>query len=426
MMQTTSGNYCAPVTSAIAGLIVGLMISSPASSQLVIRGDIVHTMAGPPIKDGVVVIRNGKIESVGPAADARIPPEARTLTAKVVTPGLIDAHTVVGLTGYLNQRQDQDQLEHSEAMQPELRAIDAYNGKDRLVDWVRGFGITTIHTGHAPGEVISGQTMIVKTVGNSVEENVLAPIAMVAVTLGEGAIKGGRRAWFRSGEETRKSPGTRSKVAALLRGELIRAGDYVRKRASADAEKRPDRDLRLEVLARVLKGELPLLVTAHRAHDIVTALRLAKEFGVRLVLDGAAESYLVIEEIKAAGVPVIVHPSMARARGELENLSFETAATLLRAGIPVAMQSGYESYVPKTRVVLFETAIAAANGLSFEQALGAITIDAARILGIDGRVGSLEVGKDADLALYDGDPFEYTSHCVGVIINGEVVEEEAR
>lgn len=408
------------------GLIVSWMIASPAASQLVIRGDIVHTMAGPPIRDGVVQIRDGKIESVGPAAGAEVPAEARILTAQVVTPGLIDAHTVVGLTGFLNQRQDQDQLEHSEAIQPELRAIDAYNGMDPLVDWVRGFGITTIHTGHAPGEVVSGQTMIVKTVGNSVEENVLASTAMVAVTLGEGAIKGGRREWYRSGEETRKTPGTRSKVAALLRAELVRARDYVRKRGSSDPEKRPDRDLRLEVLARVLKGELPLLVTAHRAHDIVTALRLSNEFGVRLVLDGAAESYLLIDEIKAAGVPVIVHPTMFRANGECENLSMETAAMLRRAGIPVALQSGYEGYVPKTRVVLFETAIAAANGLSFDAALGTITIDAARILGVDNRVGSLEVGKDADLALYDGDPFEYTTHCVGVIINGEIVSEEAR
>ena len=115
---------------------------------------------------------------------------------------------------------------------------------------------------------------------------------------------------------------------------------------------------------------------------------------------------------------------MARSFDERENLSFETAAKLRRAGIPVALQSGYESYVPKTRVVLFEAAVAAANGLSFEEALATITIDAARILGVADRVGSLEVGKDGDVALYDGDPFEYTSHCVGVVINGQVVSEE--
>jgi imidazolonepropionase-like amidohydrolase len=134
----------------------------------------------------------------------------------------------------------------------------------------------------------------------------------------------------------------------------------------------------------------------------------------------------MVEELKAAGIPVIVHPSMARAYAEMENMSFETAAKLKTAGVLVALQSGYESYVPKTRVVLFEAALTAANGLSFEEALATITIDAARILGIDRRVGSLEVGKDGDLALYDGDPFEYTSHCIGVVINGQAVNETPR
>ncbi len=158
----------------------------------------------------------------------------------------------------------------------------------------------------------------------------------------------------------------------------------------------------------------------------MSALRLAREFNIRIVLDGAAESYLVTDEIKRAGVPVIVHPTMYRAAGDTENLSMETPATLRRAGIPVALQSGFESYVPKTRVVLFEAALAAANGLSMQEALGLVTIDAARMLGINNRVGTLEAGKDADLALFDGDPFEYTSHVIGVIINGQVVSEERR
>ena len=154
--------------------------------------------------------------------------------------------------------------------------------------------------------------------------------------------------------------------------------------------------------------------------------KLAKEFDIRLILDGASESYLLIDEIRAAKVPVIIHPMMTRAFKEMENMSFETASKLHDAGIPVAFQSGYESYVPKTRVVLLEAAIAAANGLSFEDALAAITIDAARMLGIAKRVGSLEVGKDGDVALYDGDPFEYTTHCVGVIIEGQVVSSKPR
>ena len=168
------------------------------------------------------------------------------------------------------------------------------------------------------------------------------------------------------------------------------------------------------------------MITADRAQDIASALRLAQEFELLIWLDGAAEAYTLIDEIKQAGVPVIVHPTMQRATGQRENLSFETAAKLVSAGIPVALQSGYESYVPKTRVVLFEAAMAAANGLTFEQALASITIDAAKLLGVADRVGSLEVGKDGDVALFDGDPFEYTSHCVGVVINGEVVSRERR
>jgi imidazolonepropionase-like amidohydrolase len=177
------------------------------------------------------------------------------------------------------------------------------------------------------------------------------------------------------------------------------------------------------MLARVLKREMPLLVTAHRARDILSALRVAEEFGIRVVLDGAAEAYLVKDELKRAGVPVIVHPAMYRSYGETENLSFETASVLKAAGIPVALQSGFEGYVPKTRVLLFEAAVAAANGLGLEGALAASTIDAARVIGLEARIGSLEVGKDGDLALYDGDPYEYTSHCVGVVIDGDVVHE---
>ncbi len=384
-------------------------------AQLAVRGGQIYTMAGPAVRDGVVLIRGGKIERVGPISQVRVPEGYRRLTAKVVTPGLIDAHTVVGLSGYLNQEHDQDQLERSSAMQPELRAVDAYNPREPLVEYLRSFGITTIHTGHGPGALISGQTMIVKTAGGAVEDAVVKPEAMVAATLGPGA-----RA------EEGKSPGSRAKAVAMLREELIKAQQYVAKREQAEGEKKPDRDLRLEVLARVLNQELPLLVTVHRIQDILTAIRVAGEFKLRLILDGAEEAYLELERIKSAGYPVILHPSMRRASGETENVSMETAAKLQKAGIRFALQSGYESYVPKTRVVLFEAAVAAANGLSFEHALASITIEAARILGIEGRVGSLEAGKDADLALYDGDPFELTSHCTGVIINGEIVSEEAR
>jgi imidazolonepropionase-like amidohydrolase len=329
----------------------------------------------------------------------------------VATPGLVDARTVVGLAGALNQPHDQMQLETSTAMQPELRAVDAYNARDPLVDWLRTHGITTIHTGHGPGALISGQTMIAKTRGDEVDEAVIVPEAMIAATLGEGGLAA-----------QGKSPGTRAKAVALLRAELLKAKDYAAKQAGP-ADKRPSRDLHLEALARVINREVPLLVTAHRVPDLLAALRVASEFGIKIVLDGASESYLVLEKIKAANVPIILHPTMARTAEETGNLSMETASVLKKAGIPFAIESGYESYVPKTRVVLWEAALAAARGLTQEQALAAITIDAARLLGVDKRVGSIEVGKDGDVAIFDGDPFEYTSHVVGVVIDGHIVSE---
>ncbi len=402
----------------LAWLLACSLGALPLSAQdIAVRGRIVHTQAGAPIEDGVVLVLAGKITAVGPARALAIPAGVTTLAAAVVIPGLVDAHCCLGLAGVLNQAHDKDELERSSAIQPELRAIDAYNAREPLLEWARSFGVTTIHTGHAPGAVISGQTMIAKTRGATLEEAVLQPLAMVAATLGEGAVHA----------DDKGQPGTRAKAAALLREELVKTQGWMEKRARARAESKPvERDLRREILAEVLEGKVPLLITAQRAQDIATALRLAQEFGFRLVLDGAAEGYRMLDEIRAANVPVIVHPTMFRAVGETENLSLETPGALKKAGLRVALQSGYESYVPRTRVLLFEAAEAAAYGLAFEDALALVTLDAARLLGIEARVGSLEVGKDGDLALYDGDPFEYTTHCVGVVIEGVVVSSEKR
>lgn len=395
-------------------LLASTSAAVPAAAQVAVRGETVHTMAGAPIADGVVLIRDGRIERVGPATQVPVPKGYREVRARVVTPGLVDARTVVGVAGHLNQPHDQDQVDRSAPMQPELRAVDAYNPEERLVEWVREFGVTTMHTGHGPGALISGQTMVVKTRPVAGSSAVLVPEAMVAVTLGQAGMA-----------EQGRAPGTRAKAVAMLRAELFKAKDYADKLAGPE-DRRPARDLRLDTLARVVHKEIPLLVTAHRSVDILAALRIAKEFDIRVVLDGAAEAHLLVDEIRAAGVPVIVHPTMFRANGEAENLTQEAASILRRAGIPTVLQSGFEGYVPKTRVLLFEAALAAARGLSFDEALASITIDAARLLGVDGRVGSIEAGKDADLALFDGDPFEYTSHVVGVLIDGEVVSDTVR
>ena len=389
--------------------------ATSATAQLAVRGEMVYTMAGAPLRDGVVLVgANGRIERVGSAADVNIPSGYRTLQAKVVTPGLIDAHAVIGLAGYLNQAHDQDQLERSDPIQPSLRAVDAYNAREKLVEWVREFGVTTLHTGHGPGALVSGQTVLVKTRGETIDEAVFDTLAAVAMTLGPEVA-----------QAYNNKPGTRSRGVAMLRARFVEARNYAQKRARTSGEP-TGRNLDSDVLLAVLDGKVPAMITAQRATEILAALRLQQEFGFRLILDGAAESHLVIDEIRAAGVPVILHPTMARHGGTLENATFETAIKLREAGIPVALQSGYESYVPKTRVVLFEAAMAAAYGLPFEHALATVTIDAARILGIDGKVGSLEAGKDGDLALFDGDPFEFTSHACEVIIEGVVVKEVCR
>jgi imidazolonepropionase-like amidohydrolase len=425
------------ILSAVAGVALAC---SAVSAQVAVLAENLYTMAsrdpnnpGGLIKNGVVVITDGKVVEVGPKDRVNIPPGHRLLNAHTATPGLIDARATAGLTGILNTPHDSDQLEKSAPIQPELRAIDAYNPQERLVEFLRSFGITTIHTGHAPGELITGQTIVVKTAGLTVDEAVLSPVAAVAATLGPEAVRAGG------------SPGTRGKQVAMLRSELTRAREYLTKRdkfeadlasfekqfaaGTVAADKKPEcpgRDLRLEMLADVLAGKVPLMVYGQRAQDIASTLRLAEEFKFKLWLEGAAEAHLLTDQIKAAGVPVILHPSMQRSAGENENQSFETAATLVKAGIPVSMQSSYEGYVPKVRVVLFEAAITAAHGLSFTQALATITTEPAKLLGLSDRIGSLEVGKDGDVALYTGDPFEYTTHCSGVVINGKVVSETLR
>jgi imidazolonepropionase-like amidohydrolase len=378
--------------------------TAPASTAFAVLGATVFTSAGAPIVDGAVLVRDGKIEKVGRAADLALPADLPVLRAAVVTPGLIDARSTVGLSGLLNIPHDQDQLERSAPVQPELRAIDAYNARDRLVAWLRGFGITTVHTGHAPGALVSGQTMLVKTHGRGADADVVRPFAMIACTLGDGA-----RA--REG----KSPGTRAKSVAMLREHLQKAREYAAKRAKDPAA---TVDLALEATAKALAGEVPLLVTAHRAHDLLAALRVGKEYGVRVVLDGAAEAYLVLPEITAAQCAVLPHPPMARTWDELKNGTMELAKLLHDAKVPFAFQSGHEGYVPKTRVVLWEAGVAVGHGLAPDVAMRALTIDAARLLQLAERVGSLEPGKDADLALFDGDPFEYTTHCIGTVIDG--------
>ncbi|GAB5534685.1 MAG: amidohydrolase family protein [Rubricoccaceae bacterium] len=391
----------------LALLLFALAI--PAQAQrLAVAADTLYTMAGPPIVNGVVLMRDGKIERVG--AGLAIPEGVRTLRASVVTPGLVDVRGTVGLSGLLNQPQDQDQIDEGGPIQPSLRALDAYNARDELVPYLLGFGVTTVHTGHTYGAIAAGQTVVVKTAYDTVDEALVDSTTMLAMSIGPSV--------------TRRfsSPGSRSRVIADLRKALYKA-----KAASSKADSSGTVDLDQQAWAQVLSGDMPALVTAHRANDILTLLRVAREFPtMNLILDGGAESYLVLDELRDAGISVVLHPTMIRMGGETQNASFTTAATLHEAGIPFAIQSGYEAYVPKTRVVLFEAAAAAAHGLPREAALASVTLEAATILGLADRVGSIETGKDADLALFDGDPLETTSHVCAVIVDGRVASEECQ
>ena len=396
-----------------SALLALCLLASGARGQsaLVVFADTLYTMAGAPIVDGAVVVQDGKIVEVGRASVVRVPAGAREVRGVVVTPGLVDVRSTVGLSGLLNQEDDQDALDRGGPLQPSLRAMDAYNARDELVGWLLSLGVTTVHTGHSPGALAAGQTTIVKTAYPTTDAALVDSTTMMAMTLGSGVSR-----YF-------DSPGTRARAVAEIRAALYSGLAYA---AKQDTSARSlTRDLDKEALAAVARGRMPALITAHRAGDILTVLRLAREFPqMRVVLDGAAEAFLVLDEIKASGVPVVLHPTMYRAGGETESIAFTTAARLHEAGIPFAIQSGYESYVPKTRVVLFEAAVAAAYGLDRVAALESITVGAARILGIEHRVGSLARGKDADLAVFDGDPLETVTHVCAVVVDGAIVRDE--
>lgn len=394
-----------------------------AAQKLAVEGDLIHTM-GPKgdIQNGVVLINDGKIVAVGATSEVKVPADYERLRARVVTPGLIDTKSAVGLSGLYNVDADQDQDEATNPNTAEMRALDGFNPRDPLLAYVRSMGVTTAQV--APGEInpIAGQAGIFKLAGENPEKMAMRPVSAMVFNLGETP-----KEFY---GEQKKAPSTRMGTAALIRQALLEAQQYAEKwqkwesAEEKNEEKRPKRDLKLEALARVAKGEVPAIFVAHRADDIMTALRLGEEFRLKLILSQATEGYLVREHIAKAKVPVLVGPTLERP-GSMEtmNATLENAALLAEVGVPIAFTAGFENYVPKNRVLLFEAAIAAVNGLGFDRALQAATIDAAKVLGIADRVGSLEPGKDGDLVLFDGNPFEYTTHVEGVIIEGEIQEK---
>jgi imidazolonepropionase-like amidohydrolase len=381
-------------------------------SRFAVLAGRVHTVSHGTITDGVVLVEDGKVKAVGPRGKVELPPGTPTLTAAVVTPGLIDAHTVVGIGGTLNVRADQDQDELSDPNQADLRVLDSFNPNEPLLEFLRREGVTVVHAVPGPANVIAGQSGIFRTSGTKAESMALRFPAGIVVNLGE----------IPKASYPNKQPTTRMGTAALVRTAFAQAQNHARKKAAADEAKRPPSNLKLDALGLALDGKVPVIFTAHRGDDLATALRLAKEFNLKARLDMATEGYLMADALRDAKVPVVVHPTMQRP-GSLEtyNSHLANAAVLADHKVPLAIGTGFEGYVPKTRVLRHEAAMAMVNGLDPDRALAAITLEAARVLGLDGQRGSLEPAKAADLVLFDGDPFEHATHVTHTIQDGRVV-----
>ncbi len=399
----------------LAGLFsTALLTNTVFADTTIIYGDKVFT-SGPKgiITEGAVVVTDGKITAVGAAANMKLPPADKTYRAAVVTPGLIDSYTVVGANGAFNVDADQDATENTDANGSEYRILDSYNARETLVSYVRGYGVTTLNVSPGLAAPIAGSSALFKTKGTGADSDLLASDTAMIFNLGETP---------KSTFGSKGGPSTRMAVAAKIRGALLAAKAW----ASKDEDKRKP-DLGMMALASVLSGERKAVFTARREDDIATALRIGREFGFTPVINFGTESYLMQDTIKENGATVIITPTMSRPLGlENENTTLEAAALLKAGGVPFVFSSGYEGYVPKSRVLLWEMAVSVANGLDAESTIKAATINPAILWGVSDKVGSLEAGKDADLLMFDGDPFEYTSHILGTMIDGKFLDIGAK
>ena len=387
--------------------------------MLLLKNGHVMTMAGPAFV-GDVAIENGKIVAVGQSlsySDA----EVRDVTGMTVMPGIVDPHCHIGMWEDAMGFEGADGNECTNPITPELRAIDAINPYDRCFEEAAAGGVTTCVTGPGSANVIGGQFVAIKTYGDSVDDMVLRFPVAVKAAFGENP----KRVY--NGKN--QTPSTRMATAALMRKALIEAQEYNEKleKGKADPEKMPERNLGKEILARVIRRELPMKIHAHRADDILTAIRICREFKLRYTLDHCTEGYLITDKLKEAlgedCEGIIVGPLLTdRSKIDLKNLSFKAPKVLEQAGIEYAMMTDHpvtpEQYLPIC------TAVAVREGASEEGALKAITINAAKITGIADRVGSIEVGKDADIAVFSGHPFDFRSRCVLTLVNGKVAHEE--
>ena len=387
--------------------------------MLILKNGKLLTMAGPEFV-GDIAVENGKIIALGeelPAENAQV----RDVSGCYVMPGIVDAHCHIGMWEDSMGTEGADGNECTNPVTPELRAIDAINPYDRCFTEACAAGVTTCVTGPGSANVVGGQLVAMKTAGDSVEDMTLRfPVAMKAA-FGENP----KRVYG----DSEKTPQTRMATAAILRKALLDAQEYGKKieEGEQDPAKRPSRDLGKEAMLAVIKRELPMKIHAHRADDILTAIRIAKEFNIRFTLEHCTEGYLIPAQIKRAieeqGAGIIVGPLLSeRSKIELRNLSFKAPKVLYDNGIEFAIMTDHP-VIPEQYLTVC-AALAVREGLPEEVALRAITIQAARITGIDDRVGSLEVGKDADIAVFNGHPLDFRTRCVLTLVNGKIAHEE--
>lgn len=389
---------------------------------LIYNGKIV-TMSEADYENGYVLIDNDKIIAAGQDVSEvkdQLTPDVKKIDANggYVLPGLIDPHSHIGMWEDAVGFEGDDGNESTDPVTPQLRAIDAVYHADRSFAEAYESGVTTVVTGPGSANVIGGQFAAMKTFGRCVDEMVIKhPVAM-KVAFGENP-----KTVY---NEKHQAPMTRMATAAILRENLFKAKEY--KELWEDYKKdpeeydKPEFDFKMEALLLVLNKQIPLKAHAHRADDIITAIRVAKEFDVDITLDHCTEGYLIKDILAEAGLPVIIGPMLTdRSKIELRNQNLKTPGILSKAGLKVAIMTDHPC-VPEHHLCLC-AAIAVREGMTEKEALKAITINAAEITGISDRVGSIEKGKDADIVIFNGNPLELKTTVQKTIINGVVIYE---
>ncbi len=388
--------------------------------MLVIKNAKIFTMASKNDFLGCVVLEDGKVKEIGGEDLYKNYKDAEIIDAlgKTLTPGLVDPHCHLGVMEEGIQFEGNDTNEMSSPVTPELRGLDSIYVKDMAFEYTYKSGITTVNTGPGSANVIGGTFTAIKTFGDTVDEMIIKEETCMKMALGENP----KRVYGKGG----KSPMTRMASAALMREWLFKAKDYHTKynawlNKEEDA-KEPTFDMKLHSLMRVFDGMI-VKIHAHRADDIMTAIRIAKEFDLNMTVDHATEAYLIPEQVKESGYNLIIGPTLGMAsKYELVNKSFASAKVLEDNDITFAIMTDHPVITLDTTLV--QAALFVKEGLSEELALRALTINAAKLNGIEDRVGSLEVGKDADVVIWDGPVFDIMTRPEYVIINGKVVHKK--